>query len=460
VIVAGFGGTEVPSVHDPKTFLIDLLTAAIDRARPERVLPPWVERLAADPPRGRTIVVGAGKASAAMAAVFARHWPAELPLTGAVVTRYGYLPSDATGAATPCRRIALLEAAHPTPDEAGVVAARQMLALASQATADDRVVCLLSGGGSALLPLTHEGVGLRALQAITDALLMSGATIAEINCVRKHLSAILGGRLAAAAYPAPVVTLAISDVPGDDPAVIASGPTVADPTTCAEALALLDRYAIAVSPPIRAALASGAWETPKPGDPRLAATRYHLIATPWESLAAAADKARQERIAVWLLADDLEGESRVIAGCHAALARTIRRRATPVAAPALLLSGGETTVTLTDRPLVDSPGGLPARGGRNSEFALALALALAGEPGVWALAADTDGIDGSETNAGALVTPTTLARAAELGLDPRHHLIAHDAYDFFAALGDLVVTGPTQTNVNDFRAVLILPSDE
>jgi len=430
-----------------------LFAAAVARAQPEQVMPEWVAQLIAEAPRGRTIVVGAGKASAAMAAALAAQWPEALPLSGVVVTRYGHLPPACAHGATPCGRIRLLEAAHPTPDAAGCHAAQMVLDAVAEAGPDDRVVCLLSGGGSALLPLPQAGVSLATLQSITAQLLACGATIAEINCVRKHLSRIQGGRLALAAAPAPMVTLAISDVPGDDPAVIASGPTVPDPTTCAEALAVLERYAIAVPDAVRAALAEGRWETPKPDHPLFARCRYHLIATPWESLAAAAEAARRMGFATHILSDAIEGESQMVAQWHAALARAVVRHDEPFRAPCVILSGGETTVTL---PQVSPDPCLPARGGRNSEFLLALALALDGNANVWAIAGDTDGIDGSEENAGALVTPTTLARARALGLDARRYLAAHDAYDFFAALGDLVVTGPTRTNVNDFRALLIV----
>lgn len=441
-------------MEHPEAILRALFAAAVARAQPEKVMPPWVRQLVADPPPGRTIVVGAGKASAAMAVALARRWPQTLPLEGVVVTRYGHLPPDGGNGATPCGRIRLLEAAHPTPDAAGVAAAQAILTAVEAADERDRVVCLLSGGGSALLPLPQPGVALATLQAITAQLLASGATIAEINCVRKHLSQLHGGRLALAAFPAAVVTLAISDVPGDDPAVIASGPTVPDPTTAADALAVLDRYAIATPTEVRHALATGLWETPKPDDPTFARSSYHLIATPWESLVAAQSAAAAFGIAAHILGDDFEGESRVVAQAHAALARTIVRHGEPFQPPCVLLSGGETTVTLTER---NTALALPARGGRNSEFLLALAVALDGLPGVCALAADSDGIDGSETNAGAIVTPTTLARAENRNLSPRHYLAAHDAYDFFAALGDLVVTGPTFTNVNDFRALLVMP---
>lgn len=414
--------------------------AAVRRAQPQAVLPAWLPA----PPRGRTVVVGAGKASAAMAAALQAHWPADRPLEGLVVTRYGHTPPGAAGG-----RIEIVEAAHPVPDEAGWHAAQRMLALVQRLTTDDLVIALMSGGGSALLPLAPPGVTLADVQAVARALLRSGATIDEMNCVRKHLSAIQGGRLAAACAPAKVVTLAISDVPGDDPAVIASGPTVPDPTTCADALAVARRYGVTLPPVAEQGLISSAWETPKPGDARLRGHEVHVIATPRASLQAAADAARVTGLAAHVLADDLEGESRVVGQLHAALARSVARHGTPWAAPCVLLSGGETTVTV---------GGAAGRGGRATEFLLAAALALRGEPGVWALAADTDGIDGSEDNAGAFVAPDTLQRAQALGLSARAHLDGHDAYTFFARLGDLLVTGPTHTNVNDFRALLVLPA--
>jgi hydroxypyruvate reductase len=347
----------------------------------------------------------------------------------------------------PCERIEIIEAAHPVPDEAGLRAAERIKAFVQGLSEDDLVLCLISGGGSALLTLPAEGVSLEDKRAINRALLDSGAAIDEMNCVRKHLSAIKGGRLAALCHPARVVTLLISDVPGDAPEVIASGPTVADPSTCADALAVLRRYAINVPESVRAGLEQGRFETPKPGDSRFAGHAVHLIATPQQSLEAAAAVARAAGIDAHILSDEMEGESREVGRVHAALARAVARRGTPFARPCVILSGGETTVTVT------SKGG---RGGRAGEFLLGCAIALQAEPRVHALAADTDGIDGVEDNAGAIVTPDTLARAAALGLSARDHLDRNDAYPFFAALGDLVVTGPTFTNVNDFRALLVL----
>jgi hydroxypyruvate reductase len=333
------------------------------------------------------------------------------------------------------------------PDEAGRAAAARILALTEGLTADDLVLCLVSGGGSALLSLPAPGLTLEDKQAINRALLKSGAAIDEMNCVRKHLSAIKGGRLAARCTPAKVVTLLISDVPGDAPEVIASGPTVPDPTTCADALAILARHGIELPPAARAGLESGAFETPKPGDPRFAGHAVHMIATPQQSLEAAAAVARAAGVEAHILSDEIEGESREVGKVHAALARAVARRGAPFAKPCVILSGGETTVT------VKSKGG---RGGRATEFLLGCAIALQGEPGVHVLAADTDGIDGVEDNAGAVVTPDTLARAEALGLKAQAFLDRHDAYPFFSALGDLVVPGPTFTNVNDFRALLVV----
>jgi glycerate 2-kinase len=406
--------------------------AAIAAADPRRVLP----RHLPPPPRGRCIVVGAGKSAALMAAALEEAWP-DVPLEGVVVTRYGH--------AVPTRRITVLEASHPVPDAAGEDAARRILAAVRGLGPDDLVLALISGGASALLPLPAAGLTLADKQAVNRALLASGATISEMNCVRKHLSAIKGGRLAAAAAPARVLTLAISDVPGDDPAVIGSGPTVPDPTTFAEARAILARYGIVPAPHVAAHLAAGAEETPKPGE--LPHAAFCLIATPMMALQAAADAARGLGLAPLILGDALEGESREAGTVLAGIALSVRTHRTPAVPPALLLSGGETTVTLGAGPA--------GRGGRNSEFLLALAVALGGTEGIWALAGDTDGIDGSEDAAGAIVAPDTPARARARGLDPVALLAAHDSYALFAALGDLIVTGPTLTNVNDFRAILV-----
>lgn len=384
---------------------------------------------------GRLIVIGAGKASAAMARAVEQHWSG--PLEGLVVTRYGH--------GVPCERIEIVEAAHPVPDAAGEAAAARILQKVSGLNSGDRVLALISGGGSALLAAPADGLSLPDKRAITSALLKSGASIGEMNCVRKHLSAIKGGRLAAAAWPASVLTLAISDVPGDDPAVIASGPTVADPTTAAKALDILDFYAISLPGDLRQRLAAGELETPKPGDPRLANSEYRLIASPRQMLEAAAAEARRLGVTPLILGDAIEGEAREVGKTLAGIALSCSRNGFPAGKPCVLLSGGETTVTVRGE----------GRGGRNTEFLLGLALALGGAPGIDALAADTDGIDGSEDNAGAFVGPDTPQRARELGIDMRQHLADNDAWYCFSRLGDLLVTGPTRTNVNDFRAILI-----
>lgn len=426
---------------DPRALLRRLFDAAVRAAQPAHCLPPWLP----DPAtlRGRLLVIGAGKASAEMARVVEAHWrgPPQ-QVGGLVVTRYGH------GAA--CRRIEIVEAAHPVPDAAGLAAAQRMLRLVANLSADDLVLCLISGGGSALLPLPLPGLTLADKQALNRALLASGASIGEINCVRRHLSAIKGGRLAAACHPAQVLTLALSDVPGDDPVDIASGPTVADPTHCADALALLQRYRIAAPPAVLDVLDSGRGESVKPGDPRLARAQFRLVATPQRALEAAAAVARDAGVAPLLLGDAIEGEARELGKAMAGIALSAARHGQPLAAPCVLLSGGETTVTLR------GDGDRGGCGGRNVEFALALALALGGAPRIWALAADTDGIDGGAEVAGALVAPDTLARARAAGLQPPASLAANDAHPFFAALGDQIVTGPTRTNVNDFRAILVL----
>ena len=443
---------------DPRALLRHLYDAAVQRALP---LHNMAAHLPAPPDPatgGRTLVLGAGKAGGAMAHAVEALWPPGAPLSGLVVTRYGHTPPRPAGLAP---RIEVVEAAHPVPDAAGLAAAQRMLQLAQGLTADDLVLCLISGGGSALLTLPCEGLTLEDKQRINRQLLESGAHIGEMNTVRKHLSAIKGGRLAAACAPARVLTLTISDVPGDDVSVIASGPTVADPTTCADALEILRRHGIDVPPAVRARLERGALETPKPGDPRLARCETRLIATPQQSLEAAAAAARALGLRAYLLSDEIEGESREVGKVHAALARSAALGRGCFEAPCVILSGGETTVTVRPRAggqpkgRGETPEVRPGRGGRAGEFCLGLAQALGGQAGVWALAADTDGIDGVEDNAGALVTPDTLARAAARGLKPAEHLARNDSYSFFAALGDLVVTGPTHTNVNDFRALLV-----
>lgn len=435
----------VSPVAAPREFLASLYRAAVARAQP---LLNTAQFLPA-PPRGRTLVLGAGKAAGAMAQAIEALWPVEAPLSGLVVTRYGHTPPRSAGVSP---RVEVVEAAHPVPDAAGVAAAQRMLALTRGLTADDLVLCLISGGGSALLTLPADGLTLEDKRRVNQALLASGAGIAEMNCVRKHLSRIKGGRLAAACDPARVVTLAISDVPGDDPSIIASGPTVPDPSRCDEALAILRRHHIALPPAVAAALERGALETPKPGDAVFQGQAVHLIATPLQSLRAAAAVAQAAGVAAHVLSDEIEGESRDVGKVHAALARAVARGTGAFARPCVLLSGGETTVTVRPRP----SGAPPGRGGRAGEFCLGLAQALQGQPGIWALAADTDGIDGVESNAGAFVDPDTLARAASAGLRIDDFLDRNDAWGYFHALGDLLVTGPTHTNVNDFRALLVL----
>jgi hydroxypyruvate reductase len=421
---------------EPGALLRRLFDAAVAAALPAGI----VARHLPEPPKGRTIVLGAGKASAAMAKAVEEAWDG--PLEGLVVTRYGH--------GVPCERIEIVEAAHPVPDAAGHAAAARMLEIALSAGPDDLVLCLISGGGSALLALPAEGIAFADKQAVNAALLRSGADIAQMNTVRRHLSAIKGGWLAAAAHPARVVSLVISDVPGDDPAAIASGPTVADPTTFADAEAILARYGIDAPASVRAHLAAAKEETPKPGDPRLAGAETRLIATPQLSLEAAAEVARAAGVTPLILGDALEGEAAEVGKVMAGVARAAATSGHPLPAPCVLLSGGETTVTVRGR----------GRGGRNVEFLLGLAVALNGQPGVWALAGDTDGIDGGGPAAGALVAPDTLARARGLGLDPRAMLAENDAHPLFEALGDAVVTGPTLTNVNDFRAILVTTPQE
>ncbi len=412
--------------------LREMFEAAINAAAPSHCLTPHLP----SPPKGRTIIIGAGKAAASMAKTVEDHWKG--PLSGLVVTRYGH--------GVHCSRIKVIEASHPVPDEAGRNAANEILSLVKDLTADDLVLCLISGGGSALLSLPAPGLTLEDKQLINKALLKSGATISEMNCVRKHLSAIKGGRLAAVCHPAKVVTLLISDVPGDDPSTIASGPTVADPTTCADALAILEKYNIPVPTTVLEQLKTEKNETIKPGDPRLENTQNIIIATPQMSLEGAAAVARQAGITPVILGNCIEGESRDVALVHAGIARQIARHGQPVQKPCVLLSGGETTVTVRGK----------GRGGRNAEFLLALAVALNGHEGIYALAGDTDGIDGTEDNAGAVLSPDSLQKAEEIGINPKASLANNDGYGVFSALNDLVITGPTLTNVNDFRAILIV----
>jgi hydroxypyruvate reductase len=386
------------------------------------VLPPALP----DKPAGRCVVVGAGKAAALMAQVVDAAWP-DVALSGVVVTRYGH--------AVPAGRIEVLEAGHPLPDAASVSAAQRILAAVLGLTRDDLVLALISGGGSAVMSLPAPGLSLASKQAVTRALLASGATIGEMNAVRRSLSAIKGGRLAAAAVPARVVTLAISDVPGDDPLVIASGPTVQDHEAY-DASEILRRYGIQLPPGVQPA-----------APPVLGETDFRLIATPAMALRAAAEAAHTAGVTPLILGDALEGEARELGRVLAGIALSCRRHGTPAAPPCVLLSGGETTVTI-------GPAGA-GRGGRNTEFLLSLALQLGGAQNVWAIACDSDGIDGTEDAAGAIATPTTLARAGAAGIDAGHALLAHDSYSVFSALGDLVRTGPTLTNVNDFRGILI-----
>lgn len=431
-----------------RVFLQHLFDVAVRRALPAQCISPWLPSPPTPASGGRTLVLGAGKAGAAMAQAVEAAWPTDAPLSGLVVTRYGHVPPRPSGL---IRRIEVVEAAHPVPDAAGQDAARRMLALAHNLGPHDLVLCLISGGGSALLSLPVDGLDFAGKQAINQALLDSGASISEINCVRKHLSRVKGGRLAAACAPARVVTLAISDVPGDDPSVIASGPTVPDTSTCADALDIVGRYAIALPPAVVQALKQGQLETPKPGESRFEHNTVHLIATPQHSLQAAADAARAAGVPAVILSDAIEGESREVAKVHAAIARAVAQRGQPFARPCVILSGGETTVTIR----ASAPAAPRGRGGRAGEFCMGLAQALQGQGGVYALAADTDGIDGVQDNAGAFVAPDTLARAATLGMKITDYLDRNDACGFFAPLGDLVLTGPTFTNVNDFRAILV-----
>jgi len=420
---------------DPTSLLRQMFDAAVEAAQSSHCLPPHLLPYLPPPPRGRTIVIGAGKASAEMARVVEQHWPGEL--AGLVVTRYGY--------AVPCERITIMESSHPVPDGASVLAAQRILQMVSGLTPDDLVICLVSGGGSSLMVLPGDGLTLQDKQDINRALLRSGATIGEINCVRRHLSGIKGGRLAAACHPARVVTLLISDVPGDDPADIASGPTSADRTTCQDALAILQRYQIALPDAVRALLESGAGESVKPGDARLAGSATRMIATPLQSLEAAAEVGRAAGVPVHILGDSIEGEARDVGIVMAGIARHVALHGQPFATPCILLSGGETTVTVRG----------DGRGGRNVEFLLSLAVTLNGQAGTFAIACDTDGVDGQEEIAGAVITPDTLARAWALGIKPRESLSNNDGHGFFQALGDSVVCGPTLTNVNDFRALYI-----
>lgn len=421
---------------DARALLRDLFDAALAAARPATCLAPYIDKL--EPPKGRTIVIGAGKASAAMARAVEDRW--KHPVEGLVVTRYGYGET--------CQRIEIVEAAHPVPDEKGRAAAGRILDKVKGLTPDDLVLCLISGGASALLALPAPGLTLADKQEVNRALLKSGANIVEMNTLRKHLSAIKGGRLAMAAQPARVLSWLISDVPNDDPGVIGSGPTVADRTTFADAIAVLKKYRIDPPASVRAHLEAGAAgkieETPKPGDPRLARVETIMVATPKRSLDAAAALARSRGLNVVMLGDNLEGEARDLGAAHARQALDL---ATKNGKPTVILSGGETTVTIRGK----------GRGGRNVEYLMAEAIAAGGAPQLWGLAADTDGVDGAEDIAGALFTPDTLARARAKGRDPQAMLDDNDGHGFFQMLGDSLITGPTRTNVNDFRATLIAP---
>lgn len=423
------------SIENPREFMLQLFHTAVESVSAENCLPSFLADLQSE---GRTIVIGAGKAAAAMAATVERHWQGEL--SGLVVTPYGH------GAA--CKKIEVVEAAHPVPDGAGQQAAQRILGLVQgqKLTEKDLVLCLISGGGSALLSLPAAGITLEQKRAINKALLKSGAAIHEMNCVRKHLSRIKGGRLALACAPARVVSFLISDVPGDDPSVIASGPTLPDSSTSAEALAILKKYNITIDAEVLQHLESAESETPKPHDPRFAGHEHHVICNAATALEAAAAASRAQGMPAYILSDSIEGEARDVAQVLAAIARQVADREQPFSTPCVLLSGGETTVTVRGS----------GRGGRNAEFLLSAAIALNGHKKIFALACDTDGIDGSEANAGALYTPDSLARAEALGLKPKEFLNNNDAFRFFETLGDLVVTQPTRTNVNDFRALLIL----
>jgi glycerate 2-kinase len=417
-----------------RQLLRDMFEAAIAAASPDKAVPANLP----EPPAGRTVVVGAGKAAASMARAVEAHWPDDKPLSGLVVTRYGHGVGR-------LKRIEVVEAAHPIPDAAGQNAAQRILDLVKGLGPDDLTLCLISGGGSALLSLPASGITLDDKQALNKALLRSGANINEINCVRKHLSAIKGGRLARAAAPARIVSLIISDVAGDDPSVIASGPTTPDTTTLADAKAVLKRYGIVPPPAVQARLDDGKSETPKPGDPAFSRSETRIIAAPQASLMAAAEVARRAGYRPLILGDALEGEAKEVGKVTAGIARQVVVHGQPAPAPCVLISGGETTVTVRGA----------GRGGRNVEFLLSLAVELDGRPRIFAIAGDTDGVDGAEEAAGAIVTPDSLERARQLGLNARASLADNDGHGFFGALGDQVITGPTLTNVNDFRAVLV-----
>lgn len=419
------------AIANPRTLLETLFTAAVAAADPARV----VAANLPEPPKGRTIVVGAGKGAAQMARTFERLW--EGSLSGAVVTRYGF--------GVPCERVEVLEASHPLPDENGFIASRRLLAEVRGLTEDDLVVALICGGGSALLPAPPPGLSLEDEIAVNRALLASGAPIQAMNALRKHVSLVKGGRLAAAAYPARVVSLVVSDIPGDDPALVASGPTIADDSSRFDALNTIERYRLSLPESVMRWLASESAEAPKPSDPRFARSEVRLIASARVSLEAAAAKARAAGVEAVILSDSIEGEARDVGLVHAAIAREAATRGRPFQKPVVLLSGGETTVTVHG----------PGKGGRNSEFLLSLALGITGVQGISTLAADTDGIDGSEDNAGAFADGNTIPRLFERGIDAAELLERNDSWSAFDLLGDLFKPGPTGTNVNDFRAMLI-----
>jgi glycerate 2-kinase len=422
--------------EEARSILRGLFDAGLKAADPALCVPPHLP----SPPKGRTIVIAAGKAAASMARAVEDHWQGQLE--GIAVTRYGH--------GMPCSTIEVIEASHPVPDDRGEIAARRLMQTVTGLGPDDMVLCLISGGGSALLGLPADGLTLEQKKSVNRALLASGAPIGEMNTVRKHLSAIKGGRLAQAAYPARVVTLGISDVPGDDPSVIASGPTVADATTLADALRVIGKYGIEIPDAVQAHLQRQDSETPKPGDAVFKDNEYVLIARPADMVDAVAEAGRQLGYEVVSLGADIEGEARDVGAEHAAQALEIAAGMKPGDKPVLVVSGGETTVT------VDSQGG---RGGRDCEYLLSLTIGLGAHPRIFALACDTDGIDGSEDNAGAVTDPATLSRAREKGLDAERFLSRHDSYSLFAATGDLIVTGPTRTNVNDLRLILVLPPE-
>jgi hydroxypyruvate reductase len=416
---------------EPKTFLTSIFDAAVAAAQPELS----IRRFLPEKPKGKTIVVGAGKGSAQMAVALEKAWDA--PLDGVVVTRYGY--------GAPTSRIHVLEAAHPVPDAAGLAASQVLLDRVAGLSEDDLVIALISGGGSALLPSPPKGLTLDDEIAVNEALLASGAPIAAMNTLRKHISTIKGGRLAAAAHPARVVSLVVSDIPGDNPALVASGPTLPDASSRADALGIVEAYGMKLPAAVRTHLASGAADSPRPDDPRFARNEVHLIASAAVSLEAAAEAARRAGVPAVILSDSIEGEAREVGAVHAAIAREVAIRNQPFAKPVLILSGGETTVTLHGK----------GKGGRNSEFLLSLALGIDGFHNIHALAADTDGIDGSEDNAGAFADGSSVARMRTAGIDAKVKLANNDAWTAFHAVEDLFVPGPTGTNVNDLRAILV-----